>query len=453
MVACTSLAGCASTSAMPGFRQVAATVHARTGQELRWETDKESAEQVDRVVKDLLAEPLTVSAAVRIALLRNPGLQATYEDLSLAQADVAQAGLLSNPVLSADITTAERDALDPNLILGLTQSFLDLLLIPAKSKVAASAFDQAKYRVGNAVLELVAKVQTAYFAVVDADQMVQLRRTVAESEQASAGLSQAQHEAGNVSELTVASEEALAQQAQLDVTGAEADLASARERLTRLMGLWGPEVAWRSADRLPELPASEPPFEGLEARAIADRLDLAAIREEVKTLTYALQLAKGSRWTGLVDIGADVARLKDGHVVVGPRASIELPIFDQRRPAIAKLEAQLRASGQLLAARAVEVRSEVRDAQNRVLFARQTCDRYRSDIVPMRERIVALSQQQYDAMLLGVYQLIQAKQNEVNAYRGYLDAVRDYWSARAELDRAVGGRVPPSPPAVTRSPP
>jgi cobalt-zinc-cadmium efflux system outer membrane protein len=223
---------------------------------------------------------------------------------------------------------------------------------------------------------------------------------------------------------------------------AEADLASARERLTRLLGLWGTEAGWRTVDRLPDLPASEPPLEHLESRAVAERLDLSAIRQQVQTLSYALHLAKTSRWTGLLDIGADVARLKDGNIVVGPRASIELPLFDQRQAPIARLEAQLRISGDLLASRAIEVRSEVRDARNRLLYARQTVERYRQFIVPTREQLVALSLEQYNAMLLGVYQLIQAKQGETNAYRGYIEAVRAYWTARVEVERAIGGRLP-----------
>ena len=435
------LSGCASTSAGPGFRDMAATVHERTGHVLRWNQDTLEDRLAAAAVRDLLRQPLTADSAVQVALLRNPGLQATYEELSIAQADVVQAGLLSNPVFSAAITTAEREALDPNLIIGVTQSFLDLLLIPAKKKIAASQFDDAKYRVGNAVLQLASQVNGAYFTVVGAEQALAMRRTIAEAEEASYELAQRQHDAGNANDLSFASESVLNQQSQVEVSRAEAELASAREQLTRLMGLWGPEVAWRSVDRLPEVPVSEPALEHLESRAIADRLDLEAMRRQVQALRYALNLARTSRWTGILDVGADVARLKDGQVVVGPRASIELPIFDQRRATVARLEAQVRAAEQLLAARAIEVRSEVREARGRLLYAREVIDKYRREIVPTREKLVALSQQQYDAMLLGVFQLIQAKQGEVNAYREYIEAVRDYWITRSELERAIGGRL------------
>ena len=122
-------------------------------------------------------------------------------------------------------------------------------------------------------------------------------------------------------------------------------------------------------------------------------------------------------------------------------ASVELPIFDQRQAVVARLRAQLRASELRYTARAVDIRSEVRVARDRVIFTRRIVERYRTVLIPLRERIVALSQQEYDAMLLGAYQLILVKQNEVNAYREYIEAARDYWLARSDLEQAVGGRI------------
>ncbi len=83
----------------------------------------------------------------------------------------------------------------------------------------------------------------------------------------------------------------------------------------------------------------------------------------------------------------------------------------------------------------------MRQARNRLVAARTTIDYYAKTLVPLRERIVALSQEHYNAMLLGVYQLLQAKQNEINTYREYIEVVRDYFIARADLERAIGTRL------------
>src|SRR5262249_1304801 len=117
------------------------------------------------------------------------------------------------------------------------------------------------------------------------------------------------------------------------------------------------------------------------------------------------------------------------------------PIFDQGQARVARLRAQLHAAQHRADALAVAIRSEVRQARNRLMIARTTIESYAQTLIPLRERIVALSQSQYNAMRLGVYQLLQAKQNEIDSYRQYIEAVRDYWIARADLERAVGTRL------------
>ena len=92
------LSGCATFDQRAGFSDVRTAVEERSGKRVAWnlgtELDAEAAEDVRR----LLAGPLTADAAIQVALLNNRGLQATYAELGVAQADVVQAGLLTNPV-------------------------------------------------------------------------------------------------------------------------------------------------------------------------------------------------------------------------------------------------------------------------------------------------------------------------------------------------------------------
>ena len=437
------LGGCASTSPEEGFRDMAQTVEQRTGHRLRWNQATPEDEDVGRAIRKLLHDELSLSSAVQIALLNNTTLLATYEELSLAQADVVQAGLLRNPVFSANIATAERDALDPNIIFGVTQDFLDVLMLPARKRIAASQFEAAKMRVADQVLALASDVRTAFLMLQGAEQVLAMRRLVAASARAAAELAGRQQEAGNLSDLSLAVEQGLYEQIKLDAARSEADVLSARERLTRLMGVWGLDTAWKIKPRLPDVPTVEVDFDHLEALAVAQRLDLDALLRETQALSHALSVVKSTRWTPGITAGVDVARLKSGGgtIVVGPKASVELPIFDQRQAMVARLRAELRASELRYTSKAIDVRSEVRLARDRVIFTRRVVEHYRTVLVPLRERIVALSQQEYDAMLLGVYQLLLAKQNEVSTYREYIEAARDYWLARSDLERAVGGRL------------
>jgi cobalt-zinc-cadmium efflux system outer membrane protein len=446
--------GCASTSPRHAFDDVTRTVERRTGQHIGWSRGTREDAQVERATAALLARELTAPAAVQIALLNNKTLSATYEELSISQADLVQAGLLKNPVFSIGVTVAEGDRLSPNLLLGVTWDFLDVLMMPARRKIAASELEATKARVAAQVLDLAGDVEAAYYGAQAAAQIAAMRRIVADAARASLDLATEQHAAGNSSELALATERASSDQLTGDLARSVADENAARERLTRLLGLWGgPSNAFRLPEQLPPLPPSEAPLGDLEAVAVAQRLDLEALRHQRDSLERALSLVRVSRFVPGLGVGLEAGRLASGNVGLGPGGSLELPIFDQKQAVVARLSAMLRATEDRIEARAVDVRSLVREAHARVAFARQLVAHYQGTVVPGREVIVALSQEQYDAMLLGAYQLIAAKQAEVDAYRELIVAARDYWLARVDLERAVGSRVGPTLPGSASASP
>jgi outer membrane protein, heavy metal efflux system len=227
-----------------------------------------------------------------------------------------------------------------------------------------------------------------------------------------------------------------------DLVRSEVDVITARENLTRLLGLWGTDTTYRVADKLPELPTNEVELEHLESLAVSRRLDLGAAREEAQVVAHALAMAKNYRWLGHSGLGATYDRHPEHFTVLGPRAEFEIPLFDQKQAVIARLEGQLRAALARETALAVAIRSEVRAVRTRLVVARAVVDRYANVVVPLRQRVVTLSLEQYNAMLLGAYQLLVARQNEVSAYREFIEALRDYWTARADLGRVTGGIVP-----------
>ena len=254
-----------------------------------------------------------------------------------------------------------------------------------------------------------------------------------------------------MSDLALNTELGLSAQTTLDRKRSEGDAIVARESLNKLMGTWGPRTAWKMPKRLPELPSEEPSLDRLESAAIGQRLDIAAARRNIQAMGYALSLAKTTRWTGTVNVGVETGRLRHNNKFsFGPSVMLSIPLFDQRQAQIARLEAFKRQAESELRGMSVDVRADVRSSRARVSTARGVVEHYGKVVVPLRENVVRFSQEQYDAMLLGVYQLILAKQNEYAAYREYIDALRDYWIARSDLERAIGGRIGQAP---TFSPP
>jgi cobalt-zinc-cadmium efflux system outer membrane protein len=432
--------GCAGASKERGHDEVDRLVRERSGHQTRWAQGSPEDEQVNRWVGELLAHGLTQGAAIEIALVNNPRLQATYEELGVSQAEVVQAGLLRNPSFGAHVGFPVRGD-GKEIQFNLVQDFLDIFVLPLRKQIAQEQFTVDVLRVAQQALDTVADVQKEYAAAQAGAALVAYRKTVIEANDGAAELSRQLYAAGNLSAFKETSQLVTYEEAALDLTRDELELLRHRERLNRLLGLWGARADWTSAEDLPSLPAADPPLEHLEALAVKQRLDVDAARKQRLLMAKAVGLARSTRFVGRLDVGVDAHQDADGPRVLGPSLVLELPIFDQRQATIARLEAQERQAEHRLNAVAVEARSEVRLARAELIGARQIVERYQISIVPMRDKALEEAQLFYNGMLLGLYQLIDVKQAQVMAHAQYIAALRDYWSARADLERAVGGRI------------
>ncbi len=434
--------GCAQIPKEGGFGDVEKLVHQRIDFRLHWNQGSPSDDQVARAIEDLLLQELSVDGAVQIALLNNQHLQAIYEDLGVTQADVVEAGLLENPVFFGQTRFPDKSPSMTNLEFEITQNFLNILMLPARRKLAAMQFEKVKLRVADEILKLAAEVRAAYYRAVGASQIEQMRRHIAEAAAASYEMARRMHTAGNTSALNLAGEQGHYEQARMDHARSTTAAVEFREQLIRLMGLWGAQTELKFAHQLPDVPVQEMALEHLESLAIKNRLDLASSRQEVEVLAQALGITLDWRWIGKADVGVSTERDTDGQWVTGPSLTLELPIFNQRQADIARLEARLRQGQKRMAAQAVKIRSEVRSLRARLMMQRHLVAHYKDVIIPLQERIVHLTLQEYNYMLTGIFDLLIARQNEFDNYQKYIEAVRDYWITRAQIQRVVGGRLP-----------
>lgn len=420
--------------------QVAKQVNAMTQPSEPWSPGA-AQDQVRDKVQVLLKQGLNLDHARAIALLNNPDLRARMDGLGVAQADLVQAGLLTNPVFGVGFGFS-RNGGGTSTEFSLVQELVTLFTRGRRKQVASLQLQADQAEVASSALDLLASVESAYRRV-QADQGARdLDETLLESAQASSELARRQYEAGNISELTYQTQASFAEQARLDLARAEMKRVESREALNRLLGLWGTDTAWTLPDGLPELPHEEIALDHLESLAVGQRLDLRAAQSQAKALLEAATLARKTRFTPNVDLGVRADKDAEGSRTLGPTLGVELPLFDHGQGRVARLEALARQAQDRVTARAVDIRSEVRQAREHLRAARAMAEQYRDSILPRRERVMKLAQDSYNGMLLGVYDLILAKQAQTAAYRDYLDAMRGYWTARAELARALGGALP-----------
>lgn len=387
----------------------------------------------------MLAKPLTADEAVQIALLNNRELQATYEDLGVAQADLVQAGLLKNPILNAAVEFTNGSG--TKLQFSVVENFLDLLQIPLRKRIAQTALEGAKLRVTGEVLDLAGRVRGAFYEQQAAEQLLELRRSVSEATAASFDLAKRLHDAGNTTDLNFSTEQAQYEQAKLDLAVAETTVLTGRERLNVLMGLWGASTQWAVVQHLPDLPADEMPTDGIERSAVEHSLALALARGQVEVAARTLGIKRSFGLLPEAELGVSSEKEAHGPWEVGPAFSLPIPLFDQGQAAIAGARSELERARQRYYALAVEVRASARMTRINLLTARQRADYIRLVILPLRHRIVEQTQLQYNGMLVGAFQLLMAKQNEIEAGVQLVEAQRDYWLARTQVEQVASGRM------------
>lgn len=439
-----SFIGCTSTNPTAAFEDVGRTMTARTGHNVRWMRDDVERGEIEKTVEALLQTNLTAQSAVAIALLNNRSLQAEFEEIGISQVELAQASRLRNPRFEGLWRLPDRGPKVVNAEYGLAQDFLDLLVLPMRKNIAARNLEATKLRIAHQVLTLAEEVQGAFYTVQAGQQLTNRLALIAEVNEAAADIAKRQHEAGNITDLEFQNEQAAYAKSRLDLARAQAQLRADREKLNRLLGAWGAQTAWQVESELPPLPEKERTFEDLEALGVSQRLDLTAARNAVANMQSALKLKKSVRWLPVVEVGVSAEHELDRTWVLGPSLSLEIPIFDQGQPELERLAAEYRRAARNLEALAVNVRSEVREARDALVAARDVVEYYQKILLPQSQRILHETLLQYNAMQLGNYVLLSAKEHEALAERETIEALRDYWITRARLERVLGGSLAPA---------
>jgi cobalt-zinc-cadmium efflux system outer membrane protein len=433
------LSGCASVNLKAGFPEVSAAVEERAATRIVWNRGTELDREAGESLRALLRTKLTADDAVQIAMLSNRDLQATYTGLGVAQADLVQAGLFRNPILDAAVLFP-LSGVRPDLQLTVVISFLDALYVPLRKRVAAARFEEAKLRVTGAVLDFAAQVRRAFYEHQANEQILELRGTVVQALTASLEVSRRLHEAGNITDLDLARDRAQTEASKLALRSAEIAARLSREELNGLMGVWGEEAEWEIDGRLPDIPAEPLPVNGIERTALSRSIDLSNARQRIVTAGQQLGYDRATALIAGVEAGVEAER-EEGWKV-GPVLSVPIPLFDQGQARVGRAAAEVWRAQQEFHALAVRIRATARAVRERMLGAQDRALYYRDILLPLQERIVNEAQLQYNAMQIGIVQLLRDRERQIETGVAYVAVLREYWLARTDLAHISSGRLP-----------
>jgi outer membrane protein TolC len=443
------LTGCATLSPDAGFSEVEQAVTQRTGAQTHWVRSEDAANSVQARLKEFLAKPIGPPEAVQIALLNNPGLQASYADVGVAEADLVQASRWRGPTFSfARLRRGGETEIERSIFFDV----LGLITIPLSVRGEEARFAAAKNRAASEALRIALETRKAWFNAVAARETARYMAQVKEAAEASAELARRMAEVGNWPKLNQAREQAFYAELTAQLARSRQVEASTRERLARMMGLWGEELRFQLPERLPELPKEPRQFAtDSEAQALTQRLDVQAARRDAEALARSLGLTKVSRFVSLLEFGLQSNSETGLPRQRGWEIELGIPIFDFGTARTARAEALYMQSVSRAAEVAIQARSEVRDAYGSYRTNFDLARHYRDEVIPLRKRISDEMLLRYNGMLASVFELLADSRDQVAAVNAYIEALRDFWLAESDFQMALTGRSPGASGGMTRT--
>jgi outer membrane protein TolC len=437
LTAITVLGGCASFSADGGFGSVEQTAQERLSKDVRWARTASDRQALAQRTRDLLAKPLTADDAVQVALLNNRGLQADFAELGIGEAELVQAGRMPNPGFSfARMTRGDEVELERGFHFNLAR----LIAMPLIQQVEGRRFAQIQGRVAMAVLSLAAETRKTYYQALAAEEAVRYMRQVKLAAEASAELARRMQQVGNFNKLQRAREHAFYADAALTLARAEQAQRSTRERLTRLLGAWGEQIAFTLPERMPDLPKAAEDRPDIERVAMAQRLDVQGAKLMAEQTAKNLGLTQTTRFINVLEVGYAYNSSNEAPTQRGWEIGVELPLFDWGGARVARAEVVYMQAVDRAAQTAINARSEVREAYGAYRSAYDIALHQRDELVPLRKLIQEENVLRYNGMLIGVFELLADARLQIASVNSYIESLRDFWIAQADLELALIGQ-------------
>ena len=441
LTAAALLSGCAWFSPDAGMSFVAGVADHELKKDVVAIRTPEETEAVRGSVRRLLKRTLTADAAVQIALINNRGLQAAYNELGIAEAAMVGASLPPNPSFSLERLSGP---VEIEIEKRIVANILALATLPARAEVAADRFRQAQLRAAEETLRVAAETRRAFYRTVAAQEQGGFLIQAKSAAETASQLARRLGETGAMNKLDQAREQVFYADITAQLATARQRAASERERLVRMLGLWGYELDFKLPSGLPPPPRRARSLPAIEVEAIRRRVDLQVARIEVDALAKSYGLTQATRFVNLLEVsGISKTKIEreTGERIRerGFEVELQVPLFDFGEVRVRQAEQTYMLAVNRLIEKAVNVRSQARDAYRVYRSTYEIAAHYRGEVLPLRKIISDETLLRYNAMQIDVFALLTEARRRIDAKIAAIEAQRDFWLASADLAAAVAG--------------
>jgi len=387
-------------------------------------------------------ETLALRQALALALLRNPDLAAFSHDVRAAEARTLQARLLPNPELELEVEEYDRDgegfdSAEAALVLG--QLFELGGKRRRRARVAEVESELAGWDYESKRLDVFTLTARRFVAVIAAQRRLELDRSTVELAEKTSQAVAERVTAGKEPPLQASKAAAELEMARMGVLDAENDLDVSKTRLAAMWGAAQPNFQAVHGD-LDNVLESLPTMEVLRSR-LSSNPDLARWNAELRLRKAVLSSEKAARMPDL-EASLGLQRFEeDGTDSLSFGIGLPLPLFDRNQGNIAaamhdlaKAEAERKAAETARAAELVEAYADLTSAHGRALTLR-------ARVVPAMQETFDAAHEGYRQGKFGFLDMLDAQRGLFEANGALVDALSDYHTAVAEIQRITGTSI------------
>jgi outer membrane protein TolC len=210
-----------------------------------------------------------------------------------------------------------------------------------------------------------------------------------------------------------------------------------------LLGLWDGDLGFRLPGKLPPLPQRPLSLPRIEVDAVEHRIDLRIARIELDVLAKSLNLTEATRFVTLLDVAGVDRKTRDPNGTSfrerGFDVQFQIPIFDGGEVRVRQATETYNQAFNRLTEKAVNVRSEARDAFRVYRSTYDIAGHYQREVLPLRKIISEEMQLRFSSMQVDVFALLAEARQRIAGLRAAIEAKREFWLAQSELKTAVNG--------------
>ncbi len=388
------------------------------------------------------AAPLTLKAALELALGANPELSAAGRELEALDATITQAQVRPNPEFSALIEDTRRATRTTTL--QMNQPIELGGKRGARIEAAERSRDAASLELDAKRAEIRAAVTAAFFDVLVAQERLWLAQASVELAQRATAAAARRVTAGKVSPVEETRARVAEAGARVELATAASELATARRRLA---ATWAnPSPRFERAEGDPEALPPLPDLADLNARLAASPSLLRA-KIEVERRQALAQVERSRRVPDLtVSLGAKRnEELGLNQAVFG--VSMPIPVFDRNQGNLLEALRRTDKARDQLSAAEIRLLNELAVAYERLSTARQETASLRRDVLPGAQSALDAATRGFELGKFSFLDVLDAQRTLFQARAQSLRALAEAHRSAAEIERILGD-TPPAPAAV-----